>query len=131
MKAKKRTAVGVVEEQVRAMSFPFMSVGGEETEENCAVSHRNISLFETVREKEMKGIMDAAARSVASMDISGNDMYTDPKNVYTSKEVKQFHDLLTGSDTCLHDTSDGSADGGMWDVSCICGKKKISSCYGH
>lgn len=131
MKAKKRTAVGVVEDQVRAMTFPFMSVVRNESDDKMKFieNHSSIRLFGTVREKEMKGIIDAAARSVASIDITGNDIYTDPKNVYTSKEVKQFHDLFNGNDTCMNDTSDNSVDGGMWDVSC--GTKKITSCYGH
>ena len=133
MKTKKRTAVGVVEEQVRAMSSPFMSVGDEESEDRYAFvqKQRTIRLFETVREKEMKGIIDAAARSVASIDISGTDIYTDPKNVYTSKEVKQFQELLSGNDACLYDSADNEADDGMWDVSCRSRKKKIPSCYGH
>lgn len=125
MKAKKRTAANVLSAQICAMSSPFLSLDNNQQEEKRVVRSSRIRFFETVREKEMKGIIAAAARSVAALDISGNDIYTDPKNVYTGKEVKQFQELVSESEGS-HDS-----DGGMWDVSRKSRMKNIFSCYGH
>ena len=131
MKAKKRTAADVVKAQVCAMSYPFMSVKPENQEERRSLrSKGSIRLFDTVREKKMKGILDAAARSVASMEIGESDIYTDPKTVYTSKEVKQFQELVSGNAACMNDISEKNTDGGVWDVSSKRHMKKLS-CYGH
>ena len=125
MKAKKRTAANVLSAQICAMSSPFLSVEKEEKEDRRVVRSSRIRFFETVREKEMKGIIAAAARSVAALDISENDIYTDPKNVCTGKEVKQFRELVSESDSSLE------SDGGVWDVSRRSRMKNIPSCYGH
>ena len=133
MKAKKRTAVNVVADTVRAMSSPFMSLDMADNshEKVFKQSDSGFHLFGTVREKEMKDILDSAARSVSSFEIGESDIYTDPKNVYTSKEVKQFQDLVSGSDDSKLGISRNSVDGGVWDVSRRSGMKDIYSCYGH
>ena len=133
MKAKKRTAVNVVADTVRAMSSPFMSLDMDDNSHEKVFKHSDsgFHLFGTVREKEMKYILDSAARSVSSFEIGESDIYTDPKNVYTSKEVKQFQDLVSGSDDSKLGISRNSVDGGVWDVSRRSGMKDIYSCYGH